>query len=339
MVALAATWRLRSSSIRLDDLRITVTREAIVAADRRSGTSVWRYAFEPAYTPTFSEFANLVHLSYAHDPAAVVATTTRDVHPDLVQGGQLLQFTAAGALARVFEFDDRVTFDQTDYGPPWAITAFAVDDRGPSRRIAIAAHHYHWSASMVTILDDRFQRHGTYWQWGWIERVEWVGRDRLLVAGFDDAKNGGMVALLDASRLDGQAPEPPGTHAYCDTCPRGTPLKLIVMPRSELNVATHSRFNRAILELLPDRVVARTIEVPPVGASEPVVDVLYEFSPDLQLRRAAFGGAYWELHETLRARGQLTHDREHCPDRDGPREILTWDATAGWRRAQINRSR
>ena len=61
-----------------------------------------------------------------------------------------------------------------------------------------------------------------------------------------------------------------------------TALRMVVMPRTELNRVTLSRFNRAVIEQLPDRIVARTIEVLP--ESGVAVDVLYEFSPGLKLR-------------------------------------------------------
>ena len=191
---------------------------------------------------------------------------------------------------------------------------------------------------MVTILDDKFQRLGTYWQWGWIESVHWLAPDRLLIGGFNDARDGGMAALLDPSKLGGQSPEPSGAHGYCSTCgsPGAGVLRMVVMPRTELNHATLSRFNRAVIQLLPDRIVARTIEIGFDGGN--AVDALYDLSPQLDLIRASFGGAYWPLHDALRARGQLDHDREHCPDRDGPREMLSWDPARGWRAIRISQT-
>ena len=87
--------------------------------------------------------------------------------------------------------------------------------------------------------------------------------------------------------------------------------------------------------MLPDRIVARTIEVLPEGGT--AVDVLYEFSSDLGLMRATFSGPYWELHESLYKVGKISHDRAHCPDRDGPREILTWQPASGWQTVRIAR--
>ena len=104
---------------------------------------------------------------------------------------------------------------------------------------------------------------------------------------------------------------------------------MAVMSRTELNRATNSRFNRAMVDLFDDRVVASTVEVPP-GPGEAAVNVVYEFSRSLELRGAMFGGPYWELHAALFTKGQIGHDKEHCPDKNGPPGILTWEPAKGW---------
>lgn len=217
------------------------------------------------------------------------------------------------------------------------ITAFAVDDSRVPRRLAVASHHFQWSASLLTVLDDRFQRHGTYVQSGWIEAVHWMAPNRLMIGGFNHARDGGMLALLDPEAL-GQAPEAPGSHDYCETCGTATPLRMVVMPRTEVNRITRSRFNRARVQVLPDRIVARTVEVEE-KSPEAAADVLYEFTPDLKLIRASFSTSYWEIHRSLEHEGKLTHSRDACPDKNGPRELLMWTPGDGWRHVPIPPSR
>ncbi|MBI3402477.1 MAG: hypothetical protein HY048_13740, partial [Acidobacteria bacterium] len=136
----------------------------------------------------------------------------------------------------------------------------------------------------------------------------------------------------------GQAPEAPGSHDYCETCGTSAPLRMVMMPRTEVNCLTRSRFNRARVQVLPDRIVARTVEVEE-KSPEAAADVLYEFTPDLKLIRASFSASYWEIHRALEHEGKLTHGRETCPDRDGPREILVWDPETKWERVPIPASR
>jgi hypothetical protein len=198
----------------------------------------------------------------------------------------------------------------------------------------VAVHHNNWNPSLVAVLDGRGQRLGTFAQSGWIEQLRWLGPRRLLIAGFSNAHNGGMVGLLDPDSLDAQGPEPKGSAHHCDSCGSGLPVRVVVMPRSEVNLASHSRFNRASsLELTPTRVVVHTIEVPSVGQED--VDALYEFTPELALLSARFSERYWEIHRALEARGTLDHSREGCPDRRGPRSLRVWEPSSGWKEIPI----
>jgi hypothetical protein len=178
------------------------------------------------------------------------------------------------------------------------------------------------------VLDDHGKRLGTYVNHGWIEQLQWVGTDRLAAGGFSQSKDGGLVALIDTSKLDGQSPEPDAAD-QCQGCGGNMPLRVAVMPRTEINLATHSRFNRAILERIGDRLIARTVEMPAMGQG--VADTIYEFTPALDLVSASFSQRYWEVHDQLFAEKKLDHDRTRCPDKDGPREIHVWSPEAGWR--------
>ncbi len=130
-----------------------------------------------------------------------------------------------------------------------------MSDAGADRRVAVAAHHHDWWPGVVTILDSAWRRQGTFVNAGWVERVHWLSRDRLLVAGFSEVRNGGMVALLDGNNLDGHSPEEPGSKFECVSCGEARPLRYLVMPRSEVNRVSGSRFNRARLELTGGRIV------------------------------------------------------------------------------------
>jgi hypothetical protein len=330
-----AGWRLRSAPIRVEDLGIAVTEEAVVATSR-SGAQVWRYPFPSQYKIGFSEYGKRLETVGGSNPEVFVATGIKVRNGvGQTESGQLISFLPSGEVRRTFSFEDRATFGRDEYGPPWGITAFAADDRTGSRRIALAAHHFQWSASMVTLLDDRFQRHGTYWQWGWIEAVHWLAPNRLFIGGYSNPR-GGMVALLDPSALDGQAPDEADARTHCSTCGTGAPMRMVVMPATEVNRAALARFNRAAVQVLPDRIVARTIEVEQ-KEDHAAIDVLYEFTPELDLIRASFGGGYWEIHDRLYREGKLDHPSDRCPDRDGPREVLTWNPKSGWQRLAVPR--
>lgn len=317
----------RGRSISPDGLRVEVTTAGAIARDA-AGAELWRYAF-PGTSASYP----------ALDPAQVVGGRNAGVYietgyrldraQDHAESGSLILLDTNGRLQRSFSFDDVVRFEGTSYSGPWAAMSFAVDGTRATPRVAVAGHHYEWNPGLVTVLDHNWRRQGTFVHAGWIESVRWVGPSRLLIAGFSNAQDGGMVALLDSDALAGQGPEPPGSPHHCDNCGEGGPLRMIVLPRTELNRVTGSRFNRAIVAARSGRFAVRTIEVPMSDSGD--ADVLYEFSPALDLISARLSERYWEVHGALEAEGRITHTRDQCPERDGPLPIRVWDSAGGWR--------
>ncbi|MBI4265736.1 MAG: hypothetical protein HY657_15280 [Acidobacteria bacterium] len=311
-------------------LSIETSRAGVVARDAQ-GRERWRHLFPTEYDAALSEVAPASRLVLGEDPAVYVATSHRVRRADdVVEGGSVMELDLEGRVRRSFAFDDEVVFYGTRYGAPWAVTTFAVEGAGAARQLAVASHHWLWDPSLITVLDHKWRRRATFVHAGWIEQLQWLAPDRLLVGGFSHPQDGGMVALLDTTAMNGQGPEPAGTRYHCDTCGSDRPLRMVVMPRSELNLVTASRFNRAVVEVLPDRIIVRTIEIPAPGEPE-AADALYEFTRELDLTTASFGERYWNLHRALEAERKLTHSREECPDRDGPRAVLLWEPHAGWR--------
>lgn len=317
-------------------MTVTLTTDAIVAHDA-DGNERWRHAFPGERVETPSERRrHPVEILDGRRQQIVGATGLQvSVAHETVASGQLLLFTPRGALLNTFSFDDRLAFATGVYERPWGITDFRVDEPDDGRRIALAAHHFQWWPSLVTILDDQWRRQGTFVNAGWLERVHWLSSDRLLVGGFFEPGDGGAVALLDAHALDGQSPVSTDSPYYCTVCGHDQPIRYVTMPRSEINRVTASPFNRARLEILPDAIVARTLEASPTQTDG--IDALYEYTPSLDLVRASYSERYWELHRSLEAQGKLNHAREQCPDRDGPREIRMWEPKTGWRTVPVPR--
>ena len=334
VVIAAVAWRAARSSASEMPLQLSHTPSAIVASDA-AGAEQWRYAF-PAGTRAELVYAHPESVEPRRQPetgflaAAGLFVNTMD---ESVRGGELIWLTPGGALQRSFSFDDRLAFGAGTYGAPWGITDFRDDDKGGSGRIAVSAHHYTWWPGIVAVLDSQWQRQGTFVNAGWIERVHWLSPDRLLVAGFSNPIDGGMVALLDANAPAGTSPDTGDARFSCTTCDAGQPLRYVVMPRTEVNRAAQARFNRARLQIFPDRILVHTLEMT-VSEIE-FADALYEFTPSLDLITASFSTRYWQMHKELEEQGKLDHAREQCPDRDGPREIRVWEPATGWTRTAI----
>ena len=325
--AIALFFAARAWRTPISDLRIEATSTELIARTH-AGAERWRYRF-PATFDT-ANLAQMVHAAAGTRPAVYFATRIRGSRVDEeAESGLLISLDLAGRLQRSFSFADTLVFKGEAFGPPWALTSFAVNEGDRGRRIAVAAHHYVWDPGLVTILDDAWERRGTFVNAGWIEAVRWLAPERLLVAGFSNSRNGGMVALLDAAALDGQGPESAGSRHYCENCGPNRPLRMFVFPRTELNRVTGAKFNRVVSQTLGSRVIARTVEAISAAGG---VEAIYEFSaPALELLSAKFSDSYWELHLALEAEGKITHAREQCPDRDGPQHVLAWEPATGWR--------
>jgi hypothetical protein len=306
---------------------VVVTADGVAAFDA-AGIERWRHRLPDDLMLAVSEVGTNWLVAGGLSPA-VYAVVSHTVRRSDRQGGagSLLEFSLDGVLRRSFSFDDEFVVGGKRYRPPWVVTTLAVDDSTGARRVAVAGHHYQWDPSPVTVLDEQWRRAGTFLHAGWVEALYWISSDRLLIGGYAESRHGGMVALLDPARLDGQGPETPGGPHHCETCGGDQLVRQVVMPRTEVNRASNWRFNRALVERLGDRLIARTIELEHAGGH---ADVIYEFSLSLELLSAAFSERYWDAHRMLEAEGKLNHSRAECPDRRGPSGVLVWEPATGW---------
>jgi hypothetical protein len=257
-------------------------------------------------------------------PPIYTSSSTRKV-----QSGELLNLSPTGGVRWRFAFDDVLAFGDERFNGPWAVIDWQVEPGGPGRRLALAAHHFLWWPSLVAVLDSTGSRLSTFVNPGWIEAVLWIDRDRLAVAGFNNADNAGMFAVIDPRAERALAPgTPEGTYA-CANCAGTAPLFYATFPRSEVNTLLAARFNRAQISTLSDPFRVTTIEVPD---DTNVATAIYDFDRSFQLLRARYSEGYWDVHRRLELEGRITHSREMCPGRDGPPVIHVWDVARGvWR--------
>jgi len=253
-----------------------------------------------------------------------------------VESGEVYCFNSEGKPLWQFAANDTLRFANTDYGPPWPIEHWSVHQTSSDPAIAIAVHHFTLWPSMLILLNGRGQVLGEFVNSGWILTSQWLQRPSglvLLVGGISNSRSMGMMAVLDAKNVSGHSPEEAGSGFECKGCPQGAVLRYFVFPRSELNVATASQHNRVdAIQVFSDRFIAYTKEVDPwVAETHDFAFAAYEFSPDLELKRAYFNDRYWDLHRRLEASGRIKHSRADCPDRDGPRPVRSWDPQNGWR--------
>jgi hypothetical protein len=321
-------WRSLGSQPNDGSESVVMTDNAVIARNA-DGSEKWRYDLPGELsTPPFSHGLSPIERLGAEGVLAATSYTTRRENLG-TDSGQVLWLDPAGQLKRSFSFEDRVTIGAREYSAPWVISDYQPDGGRSPRRIAVLAHHFEWWPSIVTILDDQWRRKSSFVNAGWVEYVRWLPGNRLAIAGFSNVKDGGMVALLDDDAMNGQSPSPPGSEFDCPACGLDRPLRYVVMPRSEVNRASASPFNRASVSVHPDALLVRTVELPG-SMTTPAADAIYEFTQELGLIRSSYSDRYWEMHRELERLGKITHTRENCPDRDGPRQIEIWEPKTGW---------
>jgi hypothetical protein len=328
-VAIVAGWYTFAPVAGTQALTIGVDETAIIAR-ASSGDERWRFTLPADVVTVISDRVAAASIVMGQHPGVYVmdayAYRRSDSQPI---GGTLRRLSLDGQLEQAFSFRDRWTFQGRAYDEPWALADFSVSDAFGRRRVAVASHHYTWWPSVVTILDERFQRESTFVNSGWVDRVKWLSPDRLAITGFHQSLNGGMFAVLDGRNIDGTSPETTGPY-QCDDCRPGSPVFYAVFPRSELNRVSGAPFNRATLEVGGAGILLHTDEEARPGQAGSLTDAIYEFSPDLQLVRASYGDRYWDRHRALELEGRLRHTRDNCPERDGPPRVEVWTPATGW---------
>ena len=327
-----SVWIFRAWNARQTRLDVELTTAGIVARSA-NGEERCRFTFPPdANAKVASGRSDKGVLTVDGDPPGYIAGFMYSVSKadESNRSGELYWVGPDCTLQRRFSFNDRLEFGAGVYESPWVLGDYRLDSPRGSKRMAVTSHHLQWWPSVVTMLDERWRRTQTFVNAGWIERIIWQRDDRLLIGGYNNPHEGGMIAILDANNMNGHSPFTDDPQYQCSSCGDALPLKYVVMPRSEVNRVTASQFNRAVIESMRNRIVVRTIEeTRDVGTA---AEALYEFTPDLDLRKATYGDRYWELHRSLELNGRLDHSRDRCPGKDGPPFIHVWTRDKGWQK-------
>ena len=330
----AATLPSLRSAPRLDPFSLrAVVKDGAVTLSDGSGGSAEIHRFDAGLT---------THLARQSAPA-VIADLNEDGQRDVMVGvaydiepgehtrnGYLLNLSPSGRVQWKYTLGGTLRFAGETFREPWVMTEWQVSPAPGERRIAMAAHHWTWWPSTLTVLDASGRQRARFVNPGWLESVRWLDAERVAVAGFNNAHDRAVLALLDSRRAEGQAPGSNGTPFDCVECPQARSLLYATFPRSEVNRVTGARFNRAAVNVGGGVLTVTTSEDETVGG----VAAVYEFDKDLGFVRSTFSDRYWDTHKRLELEGRLDHQRENCPDRAGPRGVRVWTEATGWQPAQ-----
>lgn len=293
------------------------------------------FRFDPDLPPVMAAVPPRFHDADGDGTRDVMAGVAYYVDPRQggPQSGELINVSREGVLRWRFTFNDVLTFRLERFDGPWGLIDWSIGPSASPARIAAVAHHHTWWPSLAVVLDHTGRRLTTFVHPGWLESVMWIDGGRVAAAGFTNARDAAMLAVIDAGGPDTHAPPSADAMFQCASCTHATPMFYAAFPRSEVNVASASRFNRARVSRQNERIVVRTVEF---EGDHVAATAIYEFDKDLELVRAQYDDPYWTLHARLEREGRITHTREACPARDGPPGIDVWRAAKGWTRVTNN---
>lgn len=225
----------------------------------------------------------------------------------------------------------RFHFGDLEAGPPWEFQDWSVVNARRGFMVAVAVAQHRQSQSMILLADSRGKVAGRYVHNGRITTLRTLRRNAatlLLAGGASHSANSAALLVLDVNHLDGSTPEPADSTYSCDDCAHGLPLRYFTFPRSEINRVAGSVPSRVReIEIGRNGIEVHTVEAVLFGDS---AEAIYEFSADLELKSASFTKNYWHIHRELELAGKLSHSKDSCPDRFGPRIVRVWDNDAGW---------
>ena len=259
------------------------------------------------------------------DDLLLLATTTIAVEEEPRVGAELFAFGTEGQLRWQSMRTESYRFGRETYSESWVSSALAAHDMSTGVRIAWAIHDHNWWPSALFLLDDRGSVEGTFVNSGWITRTTFVNHpeeDLLLAGGISNSRMGAMVAVLDASDIQGHSPEESGSEFACLDCP----LRYFVFPPTDVSRASGLAYNETVgIDPGTSQIRITVMEGPP---SSDVVSV-YLFTTAFDLIRVTPGDSFWPTHDLLELEGKLDHSAEACPWRVAP-PILSWTPDGGW---------
>ena len=287
-----------------EPVRLTVANKSLLAFDA-ANREVWRVPLPDAgsLTPRGALFADLDG-DGSREALAPITFSNLSAKP----ASALYCIDARGRVRWRRSVEDTVRFGSTAFGPAWSSADVAIIRRGSTMAVAYAVTHSVWWPSMVVRLDPRGEVTGRFIHAGWITRLEAAADNRTLLAGgVSNARDASILAVLDGDgAFAGAWPE--AAPEYRCACAPAHLSKYFVFPRSDANRAAGRLALRQSIEVQSDG--SLLVRVP--QRDDLAADALYEFTPSLDLRRAAFADLYWDWHRQLESSGVLDHSRGEC---------------------------
>ena len=166
-----------------------------------------------------------------------------------------------------------------------------------------------------------------------LRRVQTKAGSYILGAGVNNEYRQASLAILSEAGPPATSPQTVGSEYECIRgCPAARPYRYILLPRSELSIASDEAYNVAArIRARPGGVTVETRE----GFGE--AGGFYDFSQDLQPERVAYGGNYREIHRRFEKEGRINHSFKDCPERKSSAIFRICDERGNWSTVRVPR--
>lgn len=317
--------------------RISLSGNTLAAMDP-GGAILWTYEFdaqlsEPPPGENGPWRTQIVDLDGDGAPEVLVAA--RFDAQDAISHDELFCFSARGRLLWRFQPASHFKFDNWEVSGPWVFRQLVVVPENGSRSIYLAVNHSPWWPSFVVRISPSGLSKVVFVSSGNVRalrKIRMGSHDYLLAAGSNNEYSRASIAVLALDGPPSTSPQSEPKFQCLSGCPAGRPFRYILLPRSEMSVASDVAYNVAFrIDARPGGITVLTDETGGWGA-------MYEFSQELQPERMAWGDNYSEIHRQFELEGRLKHSYQQCPERKTPAILNISDENGNWRAAAVPRT-
>jgi len=303
-----------------------------------SGRTLWKYRFDaPLWGPSAEEAAwrtQIVDLNGDGVPEVLVAAAFGP--PGSGGKDEIFCFSSQGRRLWRYKPKVDIEFNKADLNGPWHPSDILVVPENRSSTIWVAVVHDVWWPSFIDRLSPAGVRSRVFTSSGDImalRRVQTKSGPYILAAGINNEYSKASLAILSENGPPTTSPQTEGSVFQCIRgCPSAKPYRYILLPRSELNIASDSPYNIAVqIHVRSGGVTVTTDEKGGVPSG------FYDFSQELRPERVAYGDGYREMHQRFEREGRIKHSFKDCPERRSPAILRICDEHGVWSNLAVPR--
>lgn len=316
----------------------TVAGNALSARDAE-GNQLWKYLFQRTLR-TFSSSGEdlskrirILRRASGHECRILFAAAFLDGEGK-PEAHELYCFSADGRLLWRWRPDFKVRFGNDRFDGPWHVRDVVLGTEIPEPSVLLAISHWYWRPGFVISVDwnglvtMRFANAGQVFA---VRRIPTESGAYIIAGGVNNEYNAAAVSLFEEGGLAARSPQTSGSRFEIHEGPVGNPTRYLLLPPSEVNMASGSPYNLVFAIRGADKnLLIETWEMQPTPSVASFGTALYFVDTLIRPQRVTYGGTYAACHRQLQQEGKLTHGIADCPAIKTPVLARCWDPTAGW---------